>query len=904
MDATFQLLDCDYILINNSPIIRLFGRTIENKSICLFYSGHFPYFYVLPKDGEEQELIDFLKQKFLDQIKNIEWTEKFLPIGYQKDKTKLLKITLFDPSKTPKIRDDIIQCGLAKEVFEADILYKYRFMADANLSGMKWYKVLGKTTTTNSVKTDIKVEVRTIEEAVDYGNNLKILSLDIEMIHDKDEFPDPRKNPIAIISLVFYPEYEGKKSLILITKRLPHNNDVLSFNSEKEMLEEFIRIINDFDPDLIIGYNINNFDLPYILQRLTVNKLSKTIGRCNTKPAISKKLQTRNKNNIPGRVVVDVYELVKRLLEKETQMSLSFSKASRLKRYGLGDVSKQLLGEGKLELSHSEISKYWSGGLEDVQYLIDYARKDAELTMRLLLEKNLLDRYIEITKLSGLLLQDVLDGGESIRIENILLREFNKEDFVIPLKPSSSERMRREEERIAKGFKGALVLEPAVGLHTTPIVYLDFKSMYPSIFIYYNICPTTLVIEKFDGETYKTPYGAEFVSKKIRLGIVPRIVERLIKERDEVKKMMKLTKDEDEKRSLDAKQYALKILHNAFYGYTGYIRARFYILDIANAITSCGRDWIQRTKEIVERDSKFKVIYGDTDSIMVKVPTDSIEEAFLFGRELEEKVNKEMSGMVQMKIENVFKTFLILAKKRYAGLAVEKIDGEYRETIVMKGIETVRRDWCNLASITLYEILDILLKEQNPKKAVQYIKNVINKLEQNQIPIEDLIITKSLSKSLKEYKGIQPHVELVKKIRKRSPTASPGLGDRIGYVIVQGPQLLSERAEDPEYVKEKGLKIDSRYYIENQLLPPLERVFEAIGISKSELLGIGKQMMLLDAIKNNAKKTEGKILESFEEMVCIKCGETFHRIPLIGKCDCGGEILFSSKNELARFVKL
>ena len=135
---------------------------------------------------------------------------------------------------------------------------------------------------------------------------------------------------------------------------------------------------------------------------------------------------------------------------------------------------------------------------------------------------------------------------------------------------------------------------------------------------------------------------------------------------------------------------------------------------------------------------------------------------------------------------------------------------------------------------------------------------------------------------------------LFKKLKKRTPGGAPGVGDRIGYVIIKGSQLMSERAEDPDYVKEHGLKIDSRYYIESQILPPLERVFEALGINKTDLIGIGKQMLLADAIRIGVKKTtKDEILRVIDGYICNRCSKTFRRPPLIGKCsNCGGEILF------------
>ena len=694
----------------------------------------------------------------------------------------------------------------------------------------------------------------------------------------------------------FYPKFNGKENLVLVSKPIKKfNSNIRSFTDEKEMLQNLVQIIEQYDPDIITGYNINNFDLPYLITRLRKNKIPAAIGRVKDKSARSTKIGAKYRNYVPGRIVVDVYELVKEAASKGI---------FKLKRYGLGDVAKELIGETKVDVAHSEISKLWKGKEGDIKRLVEYAEKDAVLVLKILLEKQFLDKFLELSKVSGLLLQDVLDSGESARIENFLLRELNKEGFVLPIKPTREEVLKRKEERLVKGLKGALVLNPKIGLHTQNVVYLDFKSMYPSIFIAFNICPTTLVIDKnLKVDCIVTPHGSRFVKKNVRKGIIPRILERILQERELVKGQMKKTKDEELKRVLDAKQYALKIMANAFYGYTGYLRARLYILGIANAITACGRYFISSTKEIVEEDSRFEVVYGDTDSVMVKVPTTNIEEAFKFGKELEEKINTKMEGKIRIKIEAVFKTLLILSKKRYAGLQVEKSGEGFKEKIVMKGIETVRRDWCDLTSKALKRVLEILLKEQNVKKAFSFVKDILEKLERNEIPIEDLVITKSISKRIEEYKGIQPHIELIKKLRRRKSSRIPGIGDRIGFVIIQGPELVSKRAEDPEYVKEKGLKIDSRYYIESQVLPPLERVFEVIGINKSQLIGIGKQVLINEILKKARSKPFEEFLTDIEGFACVSCGKFFRRIPIVGRCDfCGGEVVFFSRGKYARLL--
>jgi DNA polymerase I len=543
--------------------------------------------------------------------------------------------------------------------------------------------------------------------------------------------------------------------------------------------------------------------------------------------------------------------------------------------------------------------------------LIDYSRKDSELVLRLLLEKGFLNKYIGVSTVSGILLQDALDSGESTRVEHLLMREFNKNNFVLPCRPTGSEVAKREKERETHGLKGALVLDPATGFHDKCVVYLDFASMYPTIFISYNICPTTILLEntKTDnietGEIINTPTETKFVSQKMRQGIIPKTVAMLIRERSKVRNEIPKEKDPSRRRALDAKQEALKRMTNSFYGYTGFIMARVYMLDIANAVTGSGRYHIQKTKNIIEKETKYKVIYGDTDSLMIKVDTNDVEEALRNGEQISELINSKLGGILRLKVEYVFKSLIILAKKRYAGWSFEKIEGGWKEDITMKGIETVRRDWCDLVGETLNKVLRIILVEQKPSEALTYMKEIIQKLQNNAVEIDKLVITKGVSKRLEDYKGLQPHVALVKKMRQRDAASAPGVGDRIGFVITKGTELMSNRAENPEYVKTHGLKVDSKYYIESQLLPPIERVFESMGIKRSELLSVGRQMQLADMIKNGVKSDGHKQepLTTADGLICNKCNKNYRRVPLVGRCiECNGELLFFSGEDKSRFL--
>jgi len=585
----FQILDVDYVFVNDKPIVRVFGKTARGETVCGFYEGFLPFFYAEGKDVES-----VLAKN--PQIVKIETVQRCV-VGSQKPKT-LYKITTKNPAKTPELREGLIAAGARP--YEADILFKYRFMNDMGLSGMGWVEVMGSNgvaTETVIAKRKLQIKgIRPVENDADV--RLKYLAFDIECTSSTGGMPDSKKDPIILISIVFSEPFKGKQSVVLSTRPDPA---VLHCEDEKVMLEKFVQIIDEYDPDIMTGYNCNGFDLPYIINRMREMGIKPLFGRCKQKPVMSKKIGMKYRTVITGRVIADVFEIIKK----------DFS----LQRYGLDFVAQQLLGEKKGAVRHSEIEKLWKGDQKGFKKLVEYCRKDSILALNLLLKLNLLDKYIALSRVSGILLQDTLDSGETTRIENYILREFNKAGYVLPCKPDARAVAARGKGR-HEALGGGAVLEPERGIHSSVIV-LDFKAMYPSIVRTFNICPTTLIKEATEG-CIVTPSGAKFLPKEKKEGIIPRIVEDLIVRRQEIKKKLKSSRG-DKRKLLDAKQWALKIMANAIYGYFGYTRSRLFNLDIANAITSTGRDIIINTKNVVERKYGYRVVYGDTDSVFVKV---------------------------------------------------------------------------------------------------------------------------------------------------------------------------------------------------------------------------------------------------------------------------------------------
>ncbi|RLI97701.1 MAG: hypothetical protein DRO99_02630 [Candidatus Aenigmatarchaeota archaeon] len=875
----FQLFDMDYILVNEKPVVRMFGKTEDGRSVCAFYEGYMPFFYTMGGDARE-----VFKNE--GQVAKIEDVKRRIIFGRDKEET-MQKITLNNPAKTPEMREKAKAHGLT--VFEADIPFKYRFMSDHGLSGMGWIRVEGSNgAATNTVNAEIKLNATNITP-VDRVDDvpLKVLAFDIECVPQvAGTMPEAKKDPVVMISIVLNKEYKGMKSLVLSTRRGTYSRD---FSTEKEMLEEFVKIVNEYDPDVLTGFNANNFDFPYILERMRKEGIKPTFGRCNTKNVFARNIGTKYKVSIVGRIIVDSFEIIKK----------DFS----LHRYSLDAVSHELLGERKVAVKHSEIEKLWKGDQKDIDRLVNYCRKDSVLALSLVEKLRLMDKYVALSRVSGTLMQDTLDSGETTRIENYLLREFNAENYVFPCKPEDRVVKERNKAR-KKELAGGYVIEPVKALHSN-VAVLDFKSMYPSIIRTFNICPTTLTNEEREG-VIKTPSGAKFVPKSERRGIIPRILENLMVGRQKVKKKLKNTDNEEQKRLLDAKQWALKILANAFYGHMGYSRAKIYNMDIANAITSCGRKIIQDTSKKIEEEYGYQIVYGDTDSVFVKIDIEDMDKLGKIADEISEHITEELPGIMELEFEKVFKRFLPLTKKRYAAWKFERSGKGWKEGIDMKGIETVRRDWCPLVSETLTTIIEILLKKEDIKGALKFFRDVVVKLNKNEIDLDKLVITKSMTKSASSYAGVQPHIELAKKLKARNPLDAPGIGDRIGYVIIKGNGLLSKRTEDPAYVQENGLEIDSCYYVENQLLPPIERIFGALNISKSELLGNGKQMGLMDVLKRGPKKEGARKvadISEFNGFTCSKCSKFHSRVPLIGVCECGGSMLFSTSKGAAHKLK-
>lgn len=338
----------------------------------------------------------------------------------------------------------------------------------------------------------------------------------------------------------------------------------------------------------------------------------------------------------------------------------------------------------------------------------------------------------------------------------------------------------------------------------------------------------------------RTPSNNQFVKASVRKGLLPEILESLLTARKRAKAELKNEKDPFKRSVLDGRQLALKISANSVYGFTGAQVGKLPCLEISGSVTAYGRTMIEQCKSEVEShytvangyENDAVVIYGDTDSVMIKFGVKTLERSMELGREAAEFVSSKFVDPIKLEFEKVYFPYLLINKKRYAGLYFTKPDSY--DKMDCKGIETVRRDNSPLVANLINSCLQKLLIDRNPDGAVEYAKQVIADLLCNRIDISQLVITKELSKS--EYAAKQAHVELAAKMKKRDPGTAPKLGDRVPYVLTAAAKNTPAymKAEDPIYVLENCVPIDANYYLENQLAKPLLRIFEPILGDKAE----------------------------------------------------------------------
>lgn len=889
-----------------SASIRMFGLSEHGHSVLVRVHGFQHYFYVLattqmlsvPIEVFRKELEAKLRERNpskMPLVSNIELVRKRSIMYYRPGdpQSTFFKITVSEP-KLVRVAASLLEsgalaiAGLGKpefQVFEATLDFLLRFMIEVDLVGCSWltipphkYKVRVGDSATSLTQLEVDVHANDIIAHAPEGDWLKTaplrrLSFDIECAGRKGVFPEAEHDPvIQIANYVWEYSKDAPSAKVVFTLNTCApivGADVVSFETEKEMLSAWSRFIRVADPDILTGYNIVNFDLPYLLDRAEALGVRDFpyLGRMRGQVTTMRKTQMSSSAfgahdsrefTIHGRVVMDMLQLIIR--------------EHKLRSYSLNSVSAEFLGQQKEDVHYSIISDLQRGNEQTRRRLAIYCLKDALLPVRLMDKLMSLTNYMEMARVTGVPLGWLISRGHMVKVVSLLHRKSHAVELVIP------DVKRTGGGRSGDGgpqFEGATVIEPMRGYYTDPIATLDFASLYPSIIMAHNLCYSTLVqpedLERVGRENVtKTPSGAYFVRESVKKGTLTNILQELLTARKQAKKDMKHATDPFKKSVLNGRQLALKISANAVYGFTGASVGKLPCMEISASTTAYGREMIEHTKSAVEKEyPDSTVIYGDTDSVMVKFGSGKpLKECMKLGEEAADKISAQFPKPVKLEFEKCYYPYLLVSKKRYAGLIWTET--EKYDKMDCKGIEAVRRDNCRLVANVLSAVLDLLLVRRDLERAKELVKSVIADLLQNKIDVSLLVVSKALTKTEENYENKQAHVALAEKLRKRDPGTAPSLGDRVPYVITRGSkgEPAYSRAEDPLYVLEHNVPIDNQYYLDNMLKKPLERIFEPIMKSGTHSLFVGSHTRSVAVVK---PKTGGIMAFTKVQQSCLGC---------------------------------
>ena len=673
------------------------------------------------------------------------------------------------------------------EVLEGDIRLHDRYLMERFVRG-------GLAFTGRMVRREGYREIRDCRlRAADYRPRLRLLSLDIECDLDG-----------TLWSVGLAGDGVEAGEVLVIGEEEPCAHTAIVWCGDEAGLLGVLRDrINELDPDLIVGWNLVNFDLRIILERAARHGIPMRIGRGGT-PAQWRETRTdRGKGwvSMPGRVTVDGIDALR-------AATWSFSS------FSLEHVSRELLGRGKKvdEDADDRFAEIRRNYLHDKPALAAYNLEDCRLVLDILEATNLID-YLELrSQLTGLELDRA--GGSVAAFTNLYLPKLHRGGYVAPNLPPDG----------GLASPGGYVMDSKPGLYRNVLV-LDFKSLYPAIIRTFRIDPMGLA------EGLRAPEGAVegFLGARFHRSrhYLPGIITDLWLQRDQAKR------DNDQPRSR-----AIKILMNSFYGVLGSGGCRFYDARLASSITMRGHEIMQTTGRWIEEQG-YGVIYGDTDSIFVSLDEGlPAEECRAIGRDLAGKINGrwaegirerfELDSLLELEFETLFTRFLMPtirgsdagSKKRYAGLVAGERDTPDR--IVFKGLENVRTDWTRLARDFQQSLYEHVFHDRDPS---DLIRRTVDGLLAGKHD-DDLVYRKQLRRKLAAYeRNVPPHVRAARLADERNRANGKRLRyqDRgwIRYVItVAGPEPLEYR-DNP---------LDYDHYIDRQLKPIADAVLPFIGM--------------------------------------------------------------------------
>lgn len=757
MEDEIRVITSSYYNENGLPVIEIFGRNRKGESFVLLYKKFLPYFFALDPTEEEVRRL-----KAVEEMVSVE--EKQL--WYKGEMKRAVKFTCKSPWRVPEFRKYISEMN---RVLAADIPFHFRFFYDLDLGSCVRFR--GNEEKKEKFSVDHVVVLESVERTEDFLPPLKVLSFDIEN--------SIKTQQLFVIGYTV--SFKGSYS------------DGAISGEPADILDEFIKLVKREDPDIITGYNIDGYDLPFLEKLAKKENMLMYIGRDNSSP---QRIQDQFWR-IHGRVVADAWWNVKREIHPK-QETLAY-------------VSQELLGESKGDVDRLNIEEEWQ---KDKERVIKYCIRDSYLALKILEKIDVIEKYENMSTVSMIPLDDVWNSGNSTLIDSLVIREADRRGIAVPM----NNFVNQNADKIEGGYVHSI--EP--GLYDM-VAVMDFKSMYPSLMIKYNICFTTM---SPNGDIV-SPNGTRFLSAGVKRGLIPELLEGLMKTRDRYKDMMKKEVDHDKRRYLDSMQSQVKILMNSFYGVFASSFYRFTDQNIGSSITAFAREAI---KGIINdfTSSGIQVVYGDTDSIFIKTGKTTVDDAVELANKLKEEVSHKLGIIIEL--ERVLDPlFSHGAKKRYAGKVV--FPKQDAGNIVVRGYEIRRTDSFDLQSDALMEIFNHIL-DRDINGALRRAKEIISDVREGRVEPDKLVISRSV-KEFEFYKEMDSlaNVQAAQKLMKMGREFIPGM--KVSWIVVDSkkrPQVVEPFIPNVPFKH----KPDYEYYAD-RVAQTLSRITEVFNLDESSL---------------------------------------------------------------------
>ncbi len=655
--------------------------------------------------------------------------------------------------------------------------------------------------------------------------------------------------------------------------QLEPSSIVTVVTSEKELFEKFFYSLQQIDPDIVVSYEVQHQSLGYIIQRAAVvldvpthtirQKMSRLIcspAAAQTPPkppsdeeeiSDAKQYYAEHSHDIflPGRVVINIWRYVARELKLYSNTVMN--------------VAEQLLRKKIPYYTPAQLTDWFRRGSLLRGRTMSYVQMLSIINLSIMEKLDVVRLGCESARLYGIDFHSVLTRGSQFRVEAAILRCSKQEKYLL-LSPNKQQVANQAAMKCIP-----LVCEPhSQQFYHHPVVVLDFQSLYPSLIIAHNLCFSTIigqlnmgvhgpdttgtvgVVEYTEENTvnglsshsypntpYIAPSGAVFANKNVRLGILPQVLKEVLETRLMVKRELKKYPGEEYallRKSLDARQLAIKLLANVTYGYTAAgFSGRMPCAELADAIVESGKTLLQETMRYIRehREWKANVVYGDTDSIFVELPYRSLSEAVAIGNRIAEEITSINKQEIVLKYEKTYYGCLLISKKRYVGYSFEKATDV--GSLDAKGIEVIRRDQCLATAKIQEKCLRILFQERDVSQMKQYLQQQWRRILQggNKISIKDFIFWKQVKVGKYKSDGPPAHIIYQRKLQSDSNAVIP-YGWKVPYVVVTGQGNLSELVCTPEEVAVRGTmyRINSKYYIEKHINAALSRCFSLCDI--------------------------------------------------------------------------